>query len=50
MGLKNVMSEITEVFTMLQGVFSALPVMVQFLIYLSFGGFLLILILRSVWG
>ena len=50
MGLNSVVQEVSSVFLFLRDVWSALPFMVQFLVYLCFGGAVLIAVMRSLWG
>lgn len=50
MGLRSVVQEIQPVFTFLGNVWSALPNMVQFLVYIAFGIVILLAALRSLWG
>ena len=50
MGLKSLVQEIMPVFSFLGNVWSALPNMVQFLIYIAFGIVILLAVMRSLWG
>lgn len=50
MGLKSVLQEFSQVFEYLRDVWSALPNMIQLLIYLAFGVVILITVLKSLWG
>lgn len=50
MGLISVLQEFELVFQYLRDVWSALPNMIQLLVYVSFGLVVFLAVLKSIWG
>lgn len=49
MGLSDLVNECSTVFLFLRGIWDALPIAVQILVYSSFGGLIFISVLRTIW-